>query len=153
MTDTTNASGRTHAAAEPQELTGTAPATLNEGDSAGREAAKYRRQLREAESQRDAVTQRLERLQRAEVERLAGQRIEKGSAIWSAGAQLADFLDADGNVDPLTVPAAVDSAIEQLGLSRAQFGPVIPSQGDTPEHRPSAPLDWSTALSEHGTTD
>jgi hypothetical protein len=150
MTDTTSPGEHSQASAGEQPA-GAVPHP--EGDGTGREAAKYRRQLRETEAQRDALAERLERHQRAEVERLAGARIEKGSAIWAGGAQLADFLDADGNVDPLAVPAAVDAAIEQLGLSRAHFGPVIPSQGDTPEHRPSAPLDWSTALSEHGATD
>lgn len=97
------------------------------------EAAKYRVQLRETEGQRDALAARLETMQRAEVERIAGSRIAKGEALWAAGVELADLLDDDGNVDPLKVPTVADAAAEKLGLTRPQRGPVIPTQGDTPD--------------------
>ena len=98
---------------------------------AGQEAAKYRRRLREAEAERDALTTRLEQLQRAEVERLAEQHIAKGSGLWAA-TELADVLDEDGNIDPAKVTAAARAAREQLGLSQSRHGGKSPMAGRAP---------------------
>lgn len=58
------------------------------------EAAMYRRK---AEAERDGLRQRLETLQRADAERLAGQHLAKGAAVWAGGTELADVLDHDGD--------------------------------------------------------
>lgn len=98
---------------------------------AGKEAARYRRQLRETEAERDTLRERVEAMQRAEVERLAGH-LSQPSAIWAAGVELADVLDEDGNVDPGKVTPAVTAAAESLGLARASRTPrPDPSQGAT----------------------
>ena len=114
-----------------------------------REAAKYRRQLRETETERDDLRARIETMQRTEAERLASQHIAKGEALWASGTQLEDLLDERGNLDPLKVPAAANAAAEALGLNRPLRGPVIPGQGDTP-NRPAVPTSWAQALgSQH----
>lgn len=81
-----------------------------------REAARYRRRLRETEADRDDLRARVERLQRAEVERYAGELVQP-SAIWASGITLADTLDENGDVDPGRVVTAVDQAAQQLGLA------------------------------------
>lgn len=89
--------------------------------SPNREAARYRRQLRQTESERDTLRERLTALQRAEVERLAGTtgaKLAAPSAIWADGVQLDDLLDQDGRVDPERVTAAAEQAAERLGLAR-----------------------------------
>lgn len=116
-----------------------------EDSKVGQEAAKYRRRLREAEAERDALTTRLEQLQRAEVERLAGEHLQKAAGLW-ATTSLADMLDEEGNIDPAKVTSAAQAAREQLGLSAPVTGPVIPTQGDAPaRHTPARP-DWAGAF-------
>jgi hypothetical protein len=110
------------------------------------EAAKYRRQLRETETERDTLRSRVESMQRAEVERIAGGRIEKGSALWATGSELADLLDEDGNVDPDKVAEAADTARDSLGLKHVVDPGVIPSQGDIPDRNRAPRLSWSEAL-------
>lgn len=100
--------------------------------SPNREAARYRRQLRQTETERDTLRDRLTALQRAEVERLAGTaaKLAAPSAIWADGVQLADLLDGDGQVDPERVTAAAEQAAERLGLARTPTRPrADPSQG------------------------
>lgn len=112
----------TGAAQKPQEGQEQPEATGNQ------EAAKYRRRLRETEAERDALTTRLEALQRTMVEQYAADQIEKPAGLW-AHAQLADLLDDDGNVDRQKVIDASKTAREELGLSKARFGPYAPLQG------------------------
>lgn len=64
----------------------------------GNEAAKYRRRLRDTESQRDQLAGRVETMQRSEAERLAAVHLADGSDLWLTGTTLADVLDEDGNV-------------------------------------------------------
>lgn len=83
-----------------------------------REAAKYRRQLRDAEAQRDQLAARLQTMQRTEVERLVADQLAKPAALWAAGVQLADLVNEAGDIDPAKVAIAVTAAIDALGLSR-----------------------------------
>ncbi|OAV63125.1 hypothetical protein [Enteractinococcus helveticum] len=42
--------------------------------------------------------------------------MQKPSAIWAAGLELADLLDDAGNIDPGKAQTAVHTAAEELGL-------------------------------------
>lgn len=97
------------AAAEPDTVP--APASDDTADSvdSGKEAAKYRRRLRETEAERDTLTERLTTLQRSEAERLAATALTDGADLWREGTELADLLDDDGNIDPDKVTAAAAS--------------------------------------------
>ncbi|OBK44835.1 hypothetical protein A5656_05425 [Mycobacterium gordonae] len=86
------------------------------GDGPGREAAKYRRRLRDAEAERDTLRATVESLQRAEVDRLATADGLKPAALWSS-AELGDLLGDDGTVDAARVSAAIATAREQLGIA------------------------------------
>lgn len=101
-----------------------------EDTSPGREAAKYRRQLREVETERDGLAAQLEALRRAEAERLAGDHKLKPAALWAAGATLADLLDADGTVDPAKVAEAVTAARTALGIPPTPVAPSSFGQGN-----------------------
>lgn len=85
--------------------------------------ARYRRQLRQAEGERDQLRDRVESMQRAEAERLAAAEISRPAAIWAAGTQLADLLDLDGNVDPGLVAEAASRAADLLGTAPARSTP------------------------------
>lgn len=99
------------------------------GDGPGREAAKYRRRLREAENERDQLAGRVEALQRAEVDRLAKADGMRPAALWASGTELAGLLDDDGTVDAAKVTAAIEGAREQLGIPKPPVGPRVPREG------------------------
>jgi len=71
------------------------------------EAASYRRKLREAESERDAVRLRLDAIESREVERQAGERLADAGDIWRAGVTIEDLRDDDGALDAERVRDAV----------------------------------------------
>lgn len=92
----------------------------DEQGAAGREAAKYRRRLRETEAERDGLAARVERQQLREVDRLAAERLaEPGDLRMIGGAQLEQLLTEDGDIDPAAVAAAVDELLTtRPGLAR-----------------------------------
>jgi hypothetical protein len=85
-----------------------------EADTRNREAARYRRQAREAQAERDSLAvergllaARLEHLQRAEVERLVANTLHDPTDVWREGITLDALLDVDGNIDLRKVTEAV----------------------------------------------
>lgn len=93
---------------------------VSESGEDGREAAKYRRRLREVEAERDALVSRAEAAQRTLVEHLArSQGRIKPEALWASGVSLEALAGEDGNVDPVKVVQACDQAAALLGLSRS----------------------------------
>lgn len=125
-------------AAPPPEAddTGTEPAAepATEPAEGNREAARYRVRLRDTEAERDALRDRLEALQRAEAERVAGTVIARPAALWASGVTLADLVDDAGDLDPRKITAAAEAAVDTLGLER--FRPCgtnyVASQGGVP---------------------
>lgn len=99
-----------------------------------REAAKYRRRLRDTEAERDQLRGQLETMRKAEAERIAAATVKNPAGIWAAGATVADMLDQDGNVDPEKVKAATVEAAEALGLARAHRGNYSPLAGRVPSN-------------------
>lgn len=88
-----------------------------ERGAASREAAKYRRQLRDAEAQRDQISaerdqlgERLAAMQRREAEALAREHLADGADVWRDGLEPSAVLDDDGNLDPAKVTAAAKAA-------------------------------------------
>lgn len=113
--------------------------------SPNREAAKYRRQLREAEAERDQLRSQVETMQTAEVERRVSDALETPSDVWLAGVNLADVLGDDGHVDESKLDQAVlQVTTEHPGWSkRPQVGP-DPDQGKTSDH--SVSPSWTSLL-------
>lgn len=108
------------------------------GDGPGREAAKYRRRLRDAEAQRDQLAERVESLQRAEVERLATDDKLRPAALWASGIELDALLGDDGTVDPGKVTEAIEAARQQLGIPTPPSGNYVRGEGRVPG-RPAKP--------------
>lgn len=88
-----------------------------EDTKAGREAARYRTQLRETEGERDRLREQVASLQRAAVDGIAGNLVLNPAGVWASGLDVATVLNEDGTVDPAKAEAAVRSAAETLGLS------------------------------------
>jgi hypothetical protein len=106
------------------------------GDGSGREAAKYRRKLRAAETERDRLSEQVASLQRSEVERLATADGLRPAALWASGPELAYLLADNGTVDAAKVSAAVAAAREQLGIPAPPVGPRVPNEGRSPGRPP-----------------
>jgi hypothetical protein len=92
--------------------------------------AQYRVQRNEARAERDALAQRVERMQRAEVERLAADTLSHPADLFSlSGNKLADYLTEDGDVDAVKVAADVAAVLaERPGLRKLTPG-YDPTQG------------------------
>lgn len=103
--------------------------TEDADDKPGREAAKYRRQLRDTEAERDTLAASLDALQRRMVEQHAGKQISRPEALWAAGIELSDLLDKDGVPDPEKIRAACADASDKLGLTRPVGGNYVPGEG------------------------
>ena len=102
-----------------------------------REAAKYRKRLRDTEAERDRLADRLQTMQRAEAERLAGEHLTKGAALWIGGTELADVLDDDGLVDSDKVAARAEEVREEFGIRKPRSGLYVPAEGYNPDPFPS----------------
>ena len=130
MSDTTTASTATTIEptepAEPNEATeATELVTPEDPDAtepddtsrnANKEAARYRRQLREAEAERDQLRTQLDAVRRAEVDRLIAAQGVQPAAVWAHGATLEALLRDDGTVDPQRVDAAVTATRDAFGI-------------------------------------
>jgi hypothetical protein len=123
------------------------------GDRGSREAAKYRRQLRDTEEQRNALSERLSTLQRREAERLAAEHLADGADMWRDGLDLAALLDDDGNVDPTKVVDAAQTARKAhphwaaprpARRNPAGSGGGLKSGATGSDHRPAT--SWHTVL-------
>jgi len=112
---------------------------------AAREAARYRRQLRAAESERDALAEQVTALRRAAVEdRVKSHRITP-DGFWASGVELETLLDDDGQLDDEKIKTAAEAAAEKLGLERiGTRGPHVPKEGRTTTPRPTP--SWEAAF-------
>jgi hypothetical protein len=111
-----------------------------DGGGGNREAAKYRRQLRDAESQRDALSDRLLTLQRREAERLAAEHLADGADMWRDGLDLAALLDDHGNLDPRQ--GRRRSTHHRQGAPALGRAPTAEAQPGGQRRRPQKRCDW-----------
>ena len=139
-TDTTTDTG-----ADPPDREQSTEDTTDDGDAKlRREASRYRRQLREAEGERDGLRGRVEAMQRAEVERLAADRIAVPADVWLAGTSLPDMLDEDGNVDQAKVTDRIGQILTDRPGWRRQSAPSF--DGGVRATAPSTGPTWFDAL-------
>ncbi|MCV7317257.1 hypothetical protein H7J77_17115 [Mycolicibacillus parakoreensis] len=113
--------------------------------SANREAAGYRRRLRDVEAERDELAASLNTLRKAEIERLAGEHLRVGSAIWASGTDLESLLTEDGGIDAEAVKAAAVAARDELGLEANTPRNYVPTEGQHVERPGPSALDRMTA--------
>lgn len=109
--------------------------------------ARYRVERNEARAERDSLAQRVERMQRAEVERIASDALSHPADIFSlSGNAVADYLDDAGNIDPERVAADVAAVLsERPGLRKAAAA-FDPTQGTGGRDPRSGPTTWGEFL-------
>lgn len=118
-----------------------------DGGTGGNEAARYRRRLRETETERDAVAERLAGYQRREAERLAAESLSRPDDLWLAGADVSAVLDDGGMVDTAKVAAVVAAVLDgRPQLARRQPVRPNPQQGTTGGGGPAS-TSWQQVLS------
>jgi hypothetical protein len=128
----------------------------DERDESGRylsrEAASYRRRLRETEGERDQLRGRLEGYERAEVERLAGAAgLQVPSDVWAFGAELVNLRGDDGAIDAETVSGLVGEIVkDRPGLQARQVGDVGIGRGGAASGSATAPEVGLSALLKPG---
>lgn len=113
-------------------------------DRPGREAARYRRQLRETEAERDTLRASLDALRQATAEDALAAHLTRPAALWLTGATAGEFYTEDGVLDRQRLADAAQAAVRDHGLA-----PVRRFQGSgdggarttTP-----APKSWADAL-------
>lgn len=103
---------------DPQEAAQGADDTSGEVAKLRKEAARHRTAARDAEAERDTLRQRVETLQRREVERMVAGRLAVPNDIWRFGVELPELLDDDSDVSEDKVREAVDAlAAERPNLT------------------------------------
>ncbi|WP_394253302.1 hypothetical protein [Arthrobacter pityocampae] len=105
------------------------PDATGDGKGTGnKEAAKYRRQLRETEAERDALVETVGGLQRQIVAgNLPHGATLSADALWTVGRKPGDFFDEKGLLDTEKLTVAVKETHATLGV---RFGPApVPSSG------------------------
>ncbi len=110
--------------------------------AARREAASYRRRLRDAEGDRDRLADQVAGYQRREVEQLVERgrgfrRMSSGSDLWTGGVSLTDVLAEDGRVDQDKALAAMDRVLQERPHWAAPVGDV--GFGPRPDSGSSGP--------------
>lgn len=100
-----------------------------------KEAAKFRRKLRETEKERDTLAARVEALQRAQAETLLTASGVKPQAVWAV-AELGDVLAEDGTIDTDKLDKAVATAREKFGIAKPAKGNLVRGVGNQPAGRP-----------------
>lgn len=100
----------------------------DDGGKAGADAARYRRRLRDVESERDDLAARMTALRKQVAEDASG--LTRPSALWAAGTDADALFTDDGTLNRDALTQAVNAASEQLGLTHAPRTPKPdPSQG------------------------
>lgn len=98
---------------------------------AGREAAKYRRQLRDAEGERDTLRGQLDQARAQIITAAMGKgRGVTVEALTAAGHDVADLFDADGHLDRDALDTAVTATAAKFGITPARLH--LPSEGKIP---------------------
>jgi hypothetical protein len=106
------------------------PETDDERDESGRflsrEAASYRRRLRETETERDQLRERVQSYERDHVERIAADAgLQVPGDIWTFGATLDTLRDDDGSIDHDAVDGLVKEIVkDRPGLQAQPIGDI-----------------------------
>jgi hypothetical protein len=123
-----------------------------QGRYLSREAASYRRRLRETEGERDSLRERLEGYERADVERVAGDAgLQVPSDVWTFGATLDTLRGENGGIDHDAVHDLVKEIVkDRPGLQAQPVGDLGIGRGAAAAGTTPAPNVGLSALLKPG---
>jgi hypothetical protein len=81
--------------------------------------ARYRIRAKEAEAERDRLTEQLTAMRRTQIEAHSTNMGIKPAALWASGTQIDSLLDDNGVPDLEKITAAVATARDTLGIEKA----------------------------------
>jgi hypothetical protein len=125
-----------------------APAEDQDARNPSREAAKYRTQLRAAESERDTLTGTVTALQKQIIEGIITDQVKVSTTGVFAVNTVADFLDEGGQVDPKRVFEVASATALALGLEQKPRTPQ-PDPSVGPRNESTVAPTWGDFLSKH----
>lgn len=129
-TDTLVPGSESHAGGTSPDSATTGTPEAENGSQKVNKEARYRTERNAAREALTAAEASIERLQRAEVERVAGEHLAMPGDLFSlTGNELADYLDEDGNVDPVRVAADVAAVLTERPGLRKNAPAFDPMQG------------------------
>ncbi len=105
------------------------------------EAKKYRHRLRETEQRVTGLQERVDRHDRAAVERMAGERLNAPDDIWLVH-DVADFRGDDGGLDE----AKVAAALEEIASTRTHWLKPAPNYDGGPRKPVKQPETFGAVL-------
>lgn len=110
------------------------------------EAAKYRRQLRQVEAERDQLQEHLERFRQAEIAEACEGLLSVPKLLFINGKSSADYYDDNGKIDMKKLQAASKELVKEFGDQVARQNPISRLAGQQPNLDPRAadPGDWLT---------
>ena len=134
------------APAEPAPAKPEAPEEPEQGKP-GREAAKYRTQLRAVEAERDTLTASVDNLRRALIAANVPERVEFNTdALWKLTDHTpADFFTEDGALDTAKLTATIGETIKTYKIGHHGPDPIPASGTGTGTGTDEGPS-WSAAL-------
>lgn len=88
----------------------------HDGQHPSHEAAKWRRKLRDTETELGALREHVQALQRQQIDAHVTAQGVKPEAVWASGVELSELVAADGTIDPGKVKAAIAATREKFGL-------------------------------------
>jgi hypothetical protein len=117
---------------------------LSTGNS---EAAKYRRQLRDTETERDLLKTQITAWQTDHAETVAAKEGVNAAALWASGADLQTLIGENGLIDQSLLGEAIQTARDILGIKALPKAASSEGAGNVGEPiRPASPVTWGTAL-------
>lgn len=119
------------------------PAEQDNAANPSREAAKYRRQLREAEAEIIALRETVTEMQRAAVEQAAARVMKEPGAIWMEGNDPNRFV-TEGRIDT----TKVETYARELASKFSTRPSPVPWQGTGTDERTGGPQ-FSDAFMPH----
>lgn len=124
-----------------------------EHESSNGEAAKRRRQLREAQTELATVRDQLTTYQRRHAEQALADVLANPADLFDIGsANLADYLDDNGDIRTDELRAAAAALIEQRPQLGANYIPPMPTNYDSGQgvrsHSAPGGASWSEVLSD-----
>lgn len=102
---------------------------------AARDAAKYRTQVRELETERTQLTEQLENVQRQVIDAHIEKHGLTPALLWRTGLEAREVLDDDGRVNPDRVREACDTVRTEFNLNSTRLDPAQNADVDAPEDR------------------
>ncbi|WP_336879785.1 hypothetical protein [Rhodococcus globerulus] len=136
-TQTTTPSSERNAEGVSTDSGKTGTPDVENGSQKGKREARYRTERNAAREELTTAQARIERMQRVEVERIAGEHLSMpGDLLGLTGNEVADYLDDDGNVDSAKVAADVAAVLtERPGLRKnaPAFDPTQGTGGNKPK--------------------